>query len=90
MALFGRFSRKPDPAEDAARARLRRWAEDVLGPEPPVSLTISEIDCGDPACPGIETIILVMREGEATQAVKIARPMTEATEADLRDAMKFL
>ena len=90
MTLFGRFQRKPDPQEVAARQRLRDITERILGQDPPVSLTISEIDCGDPVCPGIETIILVMREGEATQAVKIRKPMVEVSEADLHDALKYL
>jgi len=88
MALFGRFSRKPDPVEEAARARIRGWVEAALGTD--VTLTISEIDCADPTCPGLETIILVMREGEATQAVKLRKSMIEATEADIREAVKFL
>ena len=90
MTLFGRFFRKPDPQESAAREAIRRWAETLLGNEPPVSLTISEIDCGDPACPGLETIILVMREGEATQAVKVRKPMQDVTEADIAEAMRYL
>jgi hypothetical protein len=72
------------------RDSIREWTRNVLGGEPPVTLTISEIDCGDPACPGLETIILVMREGEATQAVKVRKPMQEITQADIEDAMKFL
>lgn len=88
MALFGRFSRKPDPAEEAARGRIRGWVEAALGTD--VVLTISEIDCADPTCPGLETIILVMREGEATQAVKLRKSMIEAIEADIREAVKFL
>lgn len=90
MALFGRFQRKVDPAEAEARARIRGWIEATLGTDPPLTLTISEIDCADPTCPGLETIILVMREGEATQAVKLRKPMIEASEADVREAVKFL
>jgi hypothetical protein len=90
MALFGRFSKKVDPAEAAARERIRSWVEAALGSEPPLTLTISEIDCADPTCPGLETIILVMRAGEATQAVKLRKPMIEASEQDVREAVKFL
>lgn len=76
----------PNPARDA----IRGWAEAALGNDPPLTLTISEIDCGDPVCPGLETIILVMREGEATQAVKIRKPMEEIAEADVREALLYL
>jgi hypothetical protein len=83
--IFGR-KQKDDPA----RKRVRGWALGILGDDPAPALTISEIDCGDPACPGLETIILVMREGEATQAVKIRKPLNDITEADLGEAMRYL
>lgn len=82
------FRRKQQ--DEPARNRIRNWAAEILGEERPLTLTISEIDCGDPACPGLETIILVMREGEATQAVKIRKPMEEVTKQDLREAMQYL
>ncbi|MGL5448559.1 MAG: hypothetical protein ACRDBL_14725 [Rhabdaerophilum sp.] len=82
------FSRKTK--NEPARDRIRDWATQILGEDPPLTLTISEIDCGDPACPGLETIMLVMREGEATQAVKIRKPMDEVTETDLSEAMQYL
>lgn len=82
------FSRKPK--NEPARDRIRAWSTEILGDKPPLTLTISEIDCGDAACPGLETIILVMREAEATQAVKIRKPMDEVTEQDLREAMQYL
>lgn len=82
------FSRKQK--DDPARKKVRDWALILLGDNPAPTLTISEIDCGDPACPGLETIFLVMRDGEATQAVKIRKPLSEITEADLREAMQYL
>ncbi|MFM8750931.1 hypothetical protein [Rhabdaerophilum sp.] len=89
MAPFPNPFRKKaesNPARDA----IRGWAEAALGNDPPLTLTISEIDCGDPVCPGLETIILVMREGEATQAAKIRKSMEEITELDVRDAVKYI
>jgi hypothetical protein len=82
------FRRKTN--HEPARQRVRDWALAILGHDPEPALTISEIDCGDPACPGFETIILVMREGEATQAVKIRKPLNEITEPDLSEAMRYL
>lgn len=82
------FRRKTN--QEPARQRVRDWALAILATDPAPVLTISEIDCGDPACPGLETIILVMREGEATQAVKIRKPLNEITEPDLGEAMRYL
>jgi hypothetical protein len=82
------FQRKANDAP--VRQKVRDWALEILPGEPKATLTISEIDCGDPACPGLETIILVMREGEATQAVKVRKPLEDITEADLREALQYL
>lgn len=71
-----RFSRKvDDPALAEARQRLRDWARDALGVDDRVSFTVSEIACGDAACGGIETIVLIMAEGRPTQALKIPGAM---------------
>lgn len=82
------FGRKTKDA--SARSRVRDWALALLGDKPAPALTISEIDCGDPSCPGLETIILVMREGEATQAIKIRKPLDEIAEADVREALRYM
>jgi hypothetical protein len=82
------FRQKITP--DPARARIKEWAIAALGDAETLGLTLSEIDCGDPICPGLETIILVMREGEATQAVKIRKPMSEISQADVNEALRYV
>lgn len=90
VSLFKNPFRKKPAADPAARAQLRAWACAVLGQSEGLELTISEVECPDPACPGMETFMLVMRAGEATQAVKIKKPLAEVNEADLREALKYL
>jgi hypothetical protein len=90
MALFGGAFRKKPPRDEAALARIRTWVAAALRDPPGLELTISEVDCADPACPGLETFILVMREGEATQAAKVKKPVTEIIEADIAEAMRYL
>lgn len=85
MPLFFR-SRAEDPARADASRRIAALvrAELALGDDDAV--TVSEIDCGDPACGGAETVVLVMRAGRKTLAVKLMMPMATATEADVRTA----
>jgi hypothetical protein len=83
------FGKKP-PADSEARARVRAYARAALGAPDGLELTISEVECPDPACPGMETFILVMRTGEATQAAKVKKPLAEVDEADVRAALKYL
>lgn len=52
-----------------------------------LELTVSEIACLDPSCPGTETVILVMQPGRRTRAAKIGKPIPEITEQDVRSAL---
>ena len=88
--MFRNPFRRKHPEQGGARTAIRTWVEAILGDDPPLTLTISEIDCADPTCPGLETILLVMREGEATQAVKIRKGMEDINEADVQEAVKYL
>ena len=60
-----------------------------VAPAAPVewSVTVNEIICTDPACPGSETVILVMAPGRRSVALKVQKPMTETTAADLDEVL---
>ncbi|MCJ2036682.1 hypothetical protein [Methylobacterium sp. J-068] len=85
MALFGLGRRQP-PADQGARAAIVAWVRRVGGFDEAVIVKVSEIVCADPACPGTETVILVMVPGVPTRAVKVARAMAEVTEAEIAAA----
>ena len=84
MRLFSLFSRKRDPAHDAAQARVRGWAHEALGLSDDDALTVSQIDCDDGVCPGAETVLLIMRKGQRTRAVKIPKFLVDVNEDDVR------
>jgi hypothetical protein len=48
---------------------------------------LSEIDCAVPGCGDIETAVLIMRHGQKTQAVRIAKRLEALTDDDLADAV---
>jgi len=77
-------ARRPEPE---ALSRIKAYVRDALALPPEATLAVNEIACTDPSCPGIETVILVMRPGERTRAYKVAKAMTEVTEPELRDAL---
>jgi hypothetical protein len=74
---FFRRRERPDLAP------LKAWMRDVFGLSPETSLAINEIMCADVACPGLETVILIMEAGHKTRALKIAKPIAEITEDDI-------
>lgn len=87
MALFGFGTRRPpagQEARDAVIARVRRLG--AFGPE--IIVKASEIVCADPACPGLETVILILVPARPTRAIKVARAMADVTEADVAEALR--
>lgn len=63
---------------DAARA-LADLVRATLALEEAATVSVSEISCGDPACGGAETVVLVMRPGRRTEAAKVLMPMAQVT-----------
>lgn len=93
--LRGLFARRQDGPDEtcpdraggarAESARVKDLVRRVFGLPEGTGLTASEIECLDPSCPGIETVILIMAEGEKVRAVKIGKPMPDILEADVAE-----
>ncbi|WP_245416143.1 hypothetical protein [Microvirga sp. 17 mud 1-3] len=54
---------------------------------PDTAFAVNEIACTDPACPGIETVILIIEPGAKTRACKIPKPLDEVMEQDIVEAL---
>jgi hypothetical protein len=80
VGLIGAFRRRR-PEEAEARARVAAWVREIGGFGPEVAVSVNEIVCPDPACPGTETVILVMVPSRPTRACKVAAPV-EAVERE--------
>lgn len=87
MALLFRRSSQGSDGDavrgDASR-RVAALVRAVLSLDEDDAVTVSEIACGDPACGGAETVILLMRAGRRTEAVKLLKPMAEVTDEDVK------
>jgi hypothetical protein len=70
-----------------AAERVKQWARLALQASDETALAVNEIACTDPACPGVETIVLVMAPRSKTQAYKVSKPLDTVTEEDIRDAL---
>ncbi len=70
--------------DSEATARVKAWTRAALGASADTALAVNEIACTDPACPGIETVILVMEPGRKTRALKIAKALDAVAEEDIR------
>jgi hypothetical protein len=80
----GRGNGRPDPE---AVTRIKDWARAALDLSLDTAFAVNEIACNDPACPGLETVILVMEPGRKTRALKVAKALDAVSEADVRAAV---
>jgi hypothetical protein len=83
--FFNRRGGDPDTA-DASR-RLSLLVREVLALGEDDGVTVSEIACSHPECGDAETVVLIMRLGRRTEAVKVLKAMRLVTEDDLRRAL---
>ena len=87
MGWGGLLRRKSPRPEAEAVARIKAWALDALAPPAGTTLAVNEIACLDPACPGLETVILVMEPGRKTRAYKVVKALDMVTEQDIREVL---
>lgn len=88
MAGWRDLLRRKTPAPEAESvARVKAWVLEALGPPAGTVLAVNEIACLDPACPGVETVILVMEPGRRTRACKVATGLDRVTEQAVRQAL---
>jgi hypothetical protein len=91
VARVGAFLKRAfgaPPADAEAVQRVKDWARTALRADDDTVVTVNEIVCADPACPGLETVILVMAPGVKTRACKIAKGLSEIAEADIVAALE--
>ncbi|QEE40199.1 MULTISPECIES: hypothetical protein [unclassified Methylobacterium] len=69
-------------------ARLKQELIVALGLTEADALAVNEIACADPGCPDMETIVLVMRAGAPTRALRIWRPMDAVDAQDIADLIE--
>jgi hypothetical protein len=82
MALLFRNRTASARRKDAA-LDLMIQARAILGVDGDTVVSVSEHDCAVSGCCGMQTVILVMRPGQPTEAIKIDKPLEAVTDADL-------
>lgn len=85
FGLFGKDKREAAGAD--AAAQVKRQVRVLLQLPDNAVIAVNEILCADPACPGTETVILVMKPGEKTRAFKVQMALAELTPEALSQAL---
>lgn len=70
-------------ADRDATARVRAWVRELVGADADATVVVSELTCGDPDCPDLETVIAVAFPGEEPLKVKFPKPARDVRRAEL-------
>lgn len=74
------------PKRNAALIRqIKDWAYEYLPIAPDATVSVMELECHEPECPPLETVIAVMEQGEGTRQWKFHKPMPDITLADVAE-----
>jgi hypothetical protein len=74
----------------AESERVKGLVFEALGRNPDIGISVNEIVCTDPGCPGTEVVILVMVPLRKTAACKVQKALADVTDDDVRDALRKL
>jgi hypothetical protein len=79
--------RSKRPERRVAALELTLQVRAILDLDDDTVVSISEHDCGEPGCSGTRTVVLLLRAGQPTKAIKIEKPMKSVSHADLTTAL---
>ncbi len=72
------------PKRDVTLIRqIKEWAYACLPVSSEATLSVMELECHEPGCPPLETVIAAMEEGKGTRQWKLHKPIPDVTRADL-------
>lgn len=85
MSLFK--SQQQDQGRTAAIRRLKEVARVLLNAGEDDAVVVNELACTEPGCPPIETVIALLRAGDAPRQLKVHKPAVEVTADDIQAAL---
>ncbi len=74
----------PRRARPEKARRIKSWVRELYELAEDVVVSVTELACRDQGCPGIETVIGIMRPGQKIETVRVHKPIAEISEIDLR------
>ena len=68
------------PKRDPALIRqVKEWAYEYLPISKEATVSVMELECHEPDCPPLETVVVVMEQGKETRQWKFHKPIPEIT-----------
>jgi hypothetical protein len=67
--------------------RIRGWTRALAALPETAHIMVTELQCSEPGCPPVETVIAVLADRGETRQYKVFRPAAEVTAEDVRRAL---
>jgi hypothetical protein len=77
------FTKSTPPVNLEKLKQIKAWVYQKLEINPEISISISQLQCHEPGCPPLETVIAVMTNPPIQY--KIHKPVSQITEKDLNN-----
>ncbi len=71
------------PEREAGTERVRKWTRERFALREDETIFVSEVACGLPGCPPLETVVAFWTADGTRHHFKVFRPAAEVTEGDL-------
>lgn len=75
------FSQSKPTSNPAALQQLKTWVYDCLKLDSEVSISVSQLQCREPGCPPIETVITIL--SQPAQHYKIHKALDDIERGDV-------
>jgi hypothetical protein len=79
--MLGSLRKSPEQLQ--AVERVRGWTRERFGLNADAALLVTEVSCGLPGCPPLETVVAFWTAGNRRHQFKIFKPMAEVVPEDL-------
>ena len=76
------FVKKSAAHKDALR-RVKDWTRERFRLPEDAAILVTEVACGVPGCPPLETVVAFWTEGDRRHHFKVFKPVAEVTPDDL-------
>lgn len=63
--------------------RIKDWVREVFQVADDTTVMVTELQCTEPGCPPLETVIAIMKSGDAKTQHKLHKPLATVTHADV-------
>jgi hypothetical protein len=70
-------------AGPARTQEIKQWVRDVFQLSDDATVMVTELQCSEPGCPPLETVIAILKAANARTQHKLHKPLAEVTHADV-------